>query len=56
MNQFLKNLGILVVILGAALLGYYMSVAQHGNGILVAAGVLMVGGIALHIILNRIFE
>lgn len=56
MNLFLKNLGILVVILGACLLGYYMSIAHHGNGILIAAGVMMIGGIALHVILNRIFD
>ena len=56
MNQFMKNLGILVIILGACVLGYYMLVAHHGNGILISAGVLMIGGIALYIILNRIFD
>lgn len=56
MNQFLKNFGILLIILGVIVLGFYTLNTPVGNALLVLAGLLMVGGIAAHIILNRIIE
>ncbi len=56
MNQFLKNFGVLLIMLGVLVLGYYMLRMPVGNMLLALAGLLMVGGIAAHIILNRIIE
>lgn len=56
MNHFLKNFGVLLIILGVVVLGFYTLNTPVANTLLVLAGLLMVGGIAAHIILNRIIE
>lgn len=56
MNQFLKNFGIILIILGVAVLAFYTINTPVSNVPLIFAGFLMVGGTAAHIILNRIID
>ncbi len=56
MNQFLKNFGIIMIIIGVAVLAFYTLNTPVSNTPLVLAGLLMVGGVAAHIILNRVVE
>ena len=52
MNSLLKNLGLILVILGViCLVVYYFALPT--NGLLVSSLVLEVAGILVHIILNR---
>nr|WP_319399635.1 hypothetical protein [uncultured Carboxylicivirga sp.] len=56
MNYILKNFGVLLIIIGVVVLAMYMLNPPVGNLLLVIAGLLMVGGIIVHIVLNRIVE
>lgn len=56
MNTFLKNFGIILIILGAVVLSVYSTNPTASNTPLVFAALLMVGGTALHVILNRIID
>lgn len=56
MNQILKNFGILLIVLGVVVLVIYTINPPVGNVLLILAGLLMVGGIAAHVILNKIIQ
>ena len=56
MNIFLKNFGILLIILGVVILGVYTFNTPVSNVPLAFSGLLMVGGIAVHVIINRIMD
>lgn len=56
MNTFMKNFGIILIILGVLVLAYYAMENPVSNATLIVAGILMIGGIAGHIIFNRIFD
>lgn len=56
MNQFLKNFGIILIILGVCVLAFYTINSPVSNTPLVFAGILMIGGIAAHVILNKIIS
>ncbi|MCG8578335.1 MAG: hypothetical protein MI866_00360 [Bacteroidales bacterium] len=54
MNTFLKNFGIILILVGVVVLGLYSMNPSTSNTPLAIAALLMVGGIAVHVILNRI--
>jgi len=56
MNQFLKNFGIILIVLGVGVLAFYTINNPVSNTPLVFAGILMIGGIAAHVILNKIIS
>lgn len=56
MNEFLKYLGVLLILIGVGVLGWYSYQNPTENAMLIAATLLLVGGLALHIILNRILD
>lgn len=56
MNTFLKNFGILLIILGVVILGVYTINTPVSNLPLVFSGLLMIGGIAVHVVINRIMD
>jgi len=56
MNEFLKYAGIIFIILGAGVLGYYATNHITTNGPLIFALVLLVGGMVTHIVVNRILS
>ncbi|WP_158522749.1 hypothetical protein [Geofilum rhodophaeum] len=56
MNDFIKYLGVLLILIGVGVLGWYSIQNPTGNALLIAATLLLVGGLALHIILNRILD
>ncbi|WP_439181500.1 hypothetical protein [Carboxylicivirga taeanensis] len=56
MNAFLKNFGIILILLGVAVLAFYMMNTPASNTPLVFAAVLLVGGLIVHIGMNRIID
>ncbi len=58
MNELIKYFGVILVIIGVGVLGYYASEGGMiaSNTLLVTALVLMIGGMVVHIILNRILD
>ncbi len=56
MNEFLKYSGIVLIILGVGVLGYYAANHITTNGPLVFSLVLLVGGMVTHIVVNRILS
>jgi multisubunit Na+/H+ antiporter MnhG subunit len=56
MNTFLKNFGIILIIIGVIVLGLYSLNPPTSNTPLAMAALLMVGGIAVHVIFNRIID
>jgi len=56
MNEVLKNFGIILIIIGVIILGYYAANNITSNTPLVVSFILMTGGMVLHIILNRILD
>ncbi|MCQ2219302.1 MAG: hypothetical protein MJZ33_12625 [Paludibacteraceae bacterium] len=56
MNQIMRYVGIILVLLGVLVLALYYFNALSGNGALGTAAVLMVVGMLSHIILNKIFQ
>ncbi|MCT4589877.1 MAG: hypothetical protein N4A71_18780 [Carboxylicivirga sp.] len=56
MNTFLKNFGIILIILGVVVLGIYSIDTPASNTPLIFAGLLLIGGTIVHVILNRIIE
>jgi len=56
MNEFLKYIGIVLIIFGAGVLGYYATNHITTNGPLVFSLVLLVGGMVTHIVVNRILS
>jgi len=56
MNTFLKNFGIILILVGVVVLGFYSMNTPTSNTPLALAALLLVGGIGVHIILNRIID
>jgi hypothetical protein len=53
MNEFLKNLGSILVLVGVALLTlYYFGVIQY-NATLAAAAIIMITGSIAHVVINK---
>ncbi len=55
MNQLMRYLGIITILLGVVVLGLYHVDVMTGNGTLITAGVIMVLGLIGHIILNKAY-
>ncbi len=55
-SEILKYLGVLVILVGVALLVVYNFGSYPGNGMLVAAGACVVVGAIGHIVLNKYIE
>lgn len=55
MNKIMRYLGIIVILLGAAVLMMYYFGMFNSNSVLVTAGIMMVVGTIAHVILNKIF-
>lgn len=55
MNKIMRYLGIIVILLGAAVLMMYYFGMFNSNSALVTAGIMMVVGTIAHVILNKIF-
>ncbi len=53
MKEFLKYLGAIIVLAGAAILAVYYYGQSNSNTLLVAAGVTMVVGFFAHVIINK---
>jgi len=56
MNLFLKNLGVLIILVAVFLLTYYMLKTPIENTLLIVAGLLLLVGLGAHITLNRLVE
>jgi len=58
MNELIKYFGVILIIIAVGILGYYASEGGmiRSNTLLVTSLVLMIGGLVLHIILNRILD
>lgn len=56
MNQIMRYVGIMLVLLGVFVLALYFFGLFDGNGALGTAAVLLVGGMIGHIVLNKIFQ
>ncbi len=56
MNTFLKNFGIILILLGVVVLAFYMINTPSSNTPLVFSALLLIGGTAVHVILNRIID
>ncbi|MBR8536750.1 hypothetical protein KDU71_14330 [Carboxylicivirga sediminis] len=56
MNAFLKNFGIILIVLGVVVLAFYAINTPPSNTPLVFAALLLIGGAALYVILNRIID
>ncbi len=56
MNVFLKNFGIILIILGVIVLGFYSINTPASNTLLVFAAILLLGGATFYTILNRIID
>jgi multisubunit Na+/H+ antiporter MnhG subunit len=56
MNTFLKNFGIILIVLGVAVLSFYVMNNPTSNAPLAFAALLLIGGLSVHIILNRIID
>ena len=55
-NEILKYLGILVILVGVALLAVYHFGSFTENGLLVAGGLCVVAGAIGFVVLNKYFE
>lgn len=56
MNELIKYLGVILIIIGAGVLGYYAANHITSNTPLVTALILMIGGMVAHIVLNRVLD
>lgn len=56
MKDFLKYLGIFLVLIGVAILGIYAFQSLINNLLLLVAGLFLLGGLALYILFNKIFD
>ncbi|NPA35308.1 MAG: hypothetical protein GXO47_00505 [Chlorobi bacterium] len=55
MNEFIKYFGIVLILIGVGILGYYGTYHLTTNTPLVIAMLLLLGGLVTYIVLNRIF-
>ncbi len=53
MNNLLKNLGPILILVGVVVLAIYFFTESNSNNYLISAGVLMVLGFIAHIFLNK---
>ncbi|MDL2289931.1 hypothetical protein LJB95_00820 [Paludibacteraceae bacterium OttesenSCG-928-F17] len=56
MKELLKYLGIIVMLIGVALLAVYHFSDFPGNGLLIGAGISIVVGAVGHVILNKYID
>jgi hypothetical protein len=56
MKELLKYLGLFLILTGVVVLGIYAFASMVSNLLLIIAGLLLVGGVALYILFNRIFD
>ncbi len=55
-NEILKYLGIVVILVGVALLAVYHFSKYPGNGLLISAGIVIVVGAIGHVLLNKFID
>ena len=53
MNNLLKNLGPILILVGVVILAVYFFTESNSNNYLISAGALMVLGFVAHIFLNK---
>ncbi len=53
MENILKNLGSILVLIGVVLLAIYFFTQSNSNYYLISAGVIMIVGFFAHILLNK---
>ncbi|GAO28209.1 hypothetical protein [Geofilum rubicundum] len=56
MKELLKYLGLFLILAGVVVLGFYAFASMISNLFLIIAALLLVGGLALYILFNRIFD
>lgn len=56
MKEFIKSLGMLILLIAVGILIYYFANDLINNTYLAIAGLLLLGGIAVHIIVNRTMD
>lgn len=56
MKDLLKNLGLLVIIIGAILLSIVVLKQNHSNGVLATSLILIIAGLFGHIVLNKVID
>ncbi len=56
MNQLLKYLGVFMILIAVVILGLYMYENAVSNTLLIVSGLLLIGGLAVYVILNKITE
>lgn len=53
MKELLKNTGLIVILIGVIILGYVVFTEVQTNAKLALSAVLIVGGLLLHILINK---
>jgi len=53
MKELLKNTGLIVILIGVIILGYVVFTQVQTNSKLALSAVLIVGGLLLHIFINK---
>ena len=56
MNKFMRYLGIVVILIGVAILMMYYFGIFSSNSALGTSAFLMIAGVVAHVILNKYFE
>jgi len=56
MNAIVKYLGVLLVFIGVIILGVYAANPSVSNTPLVSSLLLMIGGMIIYVVLNKIFD
>jgi membrane-bound ClpP family serine protease len=56
MKSFLKNLGPLIMLIGAIVIAFYFFNPSSENTLLIISGILMVVGLIAHVIINRFID
>ncbi len=56
MKEFIKSLGMLIILVAVGILIYYFANNLINNTYLAVAGFLLISGIAVHIIVNRAID
>jgi hypothetical protein len=53
MKELIKNSGLIVILIGVIILGYVVFTQVQTNSKLAISAVLIVGGLVLHILVNK---
>lgn len=53
MNELLKYLGSILILIGVAILALYFFGISQSNAMLATAGIVMIVGLVTHIVINR---